>query len=466
MKWSPVALLLLATPASAASIHQFSGLALSPRGDLTATIESDDAGNLAEEPHGTVVVRDAQGEVVADYDPCAGCRYSGPAFSPKDGSLVFLAADDKSGKTTLYRALGSRARPLAAISGVANTARYSADGSRIAFLATIGARKKTGATQAAAPETGEIGEKPDEQRIAVLPATGGALKLVSPSDTYIYEFSWAPNGKGFAATAATGNGDDNWWIATLDYVGIDGRVRVIAAPKMQINMPRVSPNGRTVAFIGGLMSDWGAIGGDVYTVPLAGGSPSDVTRGYKGSFEGIVWRAGNILGTAQIEDRSAAVAIDPVAGKVRTLWSDPVSVSSIAFNDPIAFSDDGSVAATVSQDFTHAPEILRGRLPGLSPVTSANASLPASVIARSVHWKNQGYDVEGWLLSPLKPGPGKHPMITIVHGGPSAASRPRYIVLGGQHGTGFDFVGLFIRRGYFVFYPNPRGSYGEGEAFT
>ena len=63
--------LLLATPALAAPIHQFDDLALAPAGDKIATVESDDPGNLADEPHGTVVVRDAGGKIIAHYDPCA-----------------------------------------------------------------------------------------------------------------------------------------------------------------------------------------------------------------------------------------------------------------------------------------------------------------------------------------------------------------------------------------------------------
>src|SRR5215472_10388816 len=170
---------LLATPAIAAPIHQFSDLALAPLGDKIATVESDDPGNLPDEPHGQVVVRDQTGKIVAHYDPCAQCRYSGTVWSPKGDVLLFLGADEKAGKTTLYRTQSNGVQPLTTISGVANTARFSADGGRIALLLTLGAHKKTGATQASAPQVGEIGESEDEQRIAVLPASGGALKLIS-----------------------------------------------------------------------------------------------------------------------------------------------------------------------------------------------------------------------------------------------------------------------------------------------
>ncbi len=474
MKFLPTAgLLTLAATAAFAGpeqkvvIHNFEAMSLAPSGDRLADVESDDPGNLPAEPHGRVVVRAASGNVVAVYDPCKTCKYSDTAWSPSGRSLAFLSSDEKSGKTTLYLSGNGKLRAVAAISGVANTIRFSPDGSRIALLVTLGAHKKTGATQAAAPMVGAIGENSDEQRIAVLPP-GGALKPVSPDDTYIYEFSWTPDGKGFVAAGAKGNGDNNWWIATLDYVDAQaGALRVIATPKTQINLPRVSPDGQTVAFIGGLMSDWGSIGGDIYTVPLSGGKPSDVTPDFRGTVQGIAWRGEKIMATALIDDRESVISADPRTPTQQVLWSAPVSVRAQTFDGPIAFSADGAAAATVMQDFTHAPEIALGRLPALVPVTRANAALPANVSAQSVHWKSDRYDVQGWLIGPKQTVPGtKYPMIMIVHGGPSAASLPRYIAAGGQHGTGFDITHALIARGYYIFYPNPRGSYGQGEAFT
>ncbi len=76
-----------------------------------------------------------------------------------------------------------------------------ADGRRIALLVTVGARKEAGATQAGVRQVGEIGEQNDEQRIAVVPASGGTLAPVSPADRYVYEYDWTPDGSGFVATS-------------------------------------------------------------------------------------------------------------------------------------------------------------------------------------------------------------------------------------------------------------------------
>jgi dipeptidyl aminopeptidase/acylaminoacyl peptidase len=464
------ALTLAVTAASAAPvvIRDRDHLALSPKGDRVVDVEALDPGNLADDPHGKVVLRGADGKVLAEIDPCKTCRYSDPAWAPSGNAFAFVAADRKAGTAALYVVERNKARRLTAILGVANTPRFSPDGARIAWLVTVGAHKMIGAVEAGAAQTGRIGASEDEQRIAVLSAKGGAMRLVSPADTYVYEFDWTPDGAGFVATTAKGNGDNNWWIATLDRVdGASGALRTIAAPKMQIEQPRVSVDGKTVAFIGGLMSDWQSIGGDVYTVPLSGGEPVDVTPDFKGSFRTIDWRGGRILGGAIVDDRFAVLSVDPTAHAVRTAWSAPVTARAMGALATVSFSADGGRAAFIEEDFDHAYEIALGPLAGLAPITHDNAKLAENVSAQSVHWTNGDFHLQGWLIGPTRTEPGrKYPMVVIVHGGPSSAYTPHYIAAGGQHGGGFDFAYDLIAKGAYIFYPNDRGSYGQGEAFT
>src|SRR5439155_20434897 len=57
-------------------------------------------------------------------------------------------------------------------------------------------------------------------------------------------------------------------------------------PAMQIAVPRWSPDGKTIAFIGGLMSDQGVTGGDIFTVPAPSPLPLSPTLGERGRGEG------------------------------------------------------------------------------------------------------------------------------------------------------------------------------------
>jgi dipeptidyl aminopeptidase/acylaminoacyl peptidase len=443
---------------NAAAIRQFRALALSAAGEAMAAVESDETGESKTRPHGRIVLRTSAGRVLGVLDPCASCRYLGLSFAPSGTALAFIAANAKSGEAMLDLYDGGRVRTLAVIKGTAAAPLWSPDGRQIAVLATPGAHKEIGATQAGRPLTGEIGAEQDEQRIATVPVAGGALRLVSPPDTWIYEYAWTPDGRGFVATAAKGDGDDNWWIARLVAVSLDaGTIRVVAAPPYQINAPVVSPDGATVAFIGGLMSDFGSVGGDVYVAPAAGGEPLDLTPGFTGSFTTLVWRQDRLVASALIGAKDALVEIRPSGGAKAPPLELPLWITP--GGGALAVSADGRSLAFVGSSFTTPPEILAGPPTDLKPVTHDNDALPAHVAARSVTWTSDGFSVQGWLLSPRNEAQDKAlPMITLVHGGPSAASTPAYVATGA--------VRRLIDAGYRVFEPNPRGSYGQGEAFT
>ncbi|WP_294358225.1 S9 family peptidase [uncultured Sphingomonas sp.] len=455
MRLIPLAALLLATaaPALAQTIHQYGALAIAPAGDRVAAVENGAA-------RGVITLRSAaDGRILRTIDPCATCTYSGLTFAP-NGDLIFLARDAKAGNVRLMDADAKTTRTIATVAGIAQTPRVSPDGKRVALLVTLGAAKESGATQAGVRMVGEIGEKNDEQRLAVFDLSREAATVtpLSPAGRYIYEYDWTPDGRSFVATTALGNGDNNWWVASLDAIdATTGAVRSIAKPAMQLNQPRVSPDGRTVAFIGGLMSDFGSIGGDVFTVPLTGGTPRNITEGAKSTVTTIDWTTGGLRAVTLAGDQLQFGTLTP-GQAVKPAFSRPAS--SAAGDGRAVFSADGRVAAAVVQDYEHAPAIYAGPLASVRQVTHDNDALTAPGTARSVSWKNEGFDVQGWLLAPkTAAAAGKAPMITMVHGGPSAANMPGYLAPTTMNAA-------LLNAGYYVFLPNPRGSYGQGEAFT
>jgi len=68
--------------------------------------------------------------------------------------------------------------------------------------------------------------------------------------------------------------------------------------------------------------------------------------------------------------------------------------------------------------------------------------------------------VQGLLLYPRGYDPARrYPLVVAVHGGPAG------VMLSHWPDTG-DYETMLASAGYFVFFPNPRGSFGQGEAFT
>jgi dipeptidyl aminopeptidase/acylaminoacyl peptidase len=446
-----------------AQVRLYHEVTLSPDGAEIASVEADDQQSSDADPHEAVVIRSrASGEVIARFEPCAGCFYSGPAWSPDGQSLAFVATNRRARLASLQIARDGKATTALDFTGLLATPRWSPDGRTMAVLATNRPRKQTGATQAGAALVGEIGAETDEQRVAIFPAptgerAGGPLRFLSPADTFVYEYDWTPDGKGFVVSEAKGDGDNNWWVARLAHVGVDASFREIAAPPVQIKYPRVSPDGKTVAFIGGLMSDFGPTGGDLWTVPLAGGTASDRTPGLKASLSSLIWRKSALFATAIVGDQNALMTVDPATGATRTLLSGAVTFQ--AGDGRLSIDRDGKIIAGMTESFTAPPHIGGGPIAAPRQITHDNDAIGPQVAARSLTWTSDGREVQGWLLSPRDVAPGKtYPMIVEVHGGPSSATQPTFT----WKGTVYDLVG----HGFFVFLPNPRGSFGQGEEFT
>jgi dipeptidyl aminopeptidase/acylaminoacyl peptidase len=439
-----------------AGVHEYQGVSLSPKGDLVASVESYAAAGRAKEPHGSIVVRKAaDGAVAATYDPCGACRYGAPTWSPDGTTLAFAATDPTTHKSSLMLVQDGAVKTALSFDGLIADPRFSPDGKQLSVLATAHAHKEAGATSPGAARVGDIDEAPDERRIALL--ENGSLRMASPADRFVYQYDWTPDSRGFVASDAVGDGDDNYWVAELQAIdAASGQAKTIASPKVQIGYPRVAPDGKTVVFVGGLMSDFPVVGGDLYAVPLAGGEPKDVTPGFKGSFSSILTTRAGLFATALVGEKQTLLSVGP-GFALKPLLAEAASV--FAGDGRLSLSADGKRAATGLQTFALAPRIVAGPLKALKPITHENDALVANADARSVTWTNEGHEVQGWLLTPKTAPAGKlAPMVVSVHGGPASAIEPRFVWEGSNY--------ALLNHGYYLFLPNPRGSYGQGEAFT
>jgi dipeptidyl aminopeptidase/acylaminoacyl peptidase len=443
-----------------AKVQGFSEAAISPDGRRVAWIQTGDAAVAI----AVLGEREARVPKVTLRDGAATVR--GLAWAPDSKRVAFFADGTNAGQAQLYvaPAAGGEAQRMTNLKGALADPRWSPDGRQIAFLFVDNPPRGIGPTQAGAVETGEIGASPYYQRLAILDIASGEARLVSPAKLYVYEYDWSPDGGRCVLSAAYGTSGDNDWYAAQLYVLTlaTGQCDPFVKPGMQIAVPRWSPDGKTIAYIGGLMSDEGATGGDIYTAMVADGKPVNRTPDLPASVSWLAWHPSSrqILFTQHIDGQSGIARLD-LDGGVTQLWKCVETIAGEGGTFAVSASRDQQAVAMVRQSFEQPPEVWAGPIERLRPLTEANCGVrPEWGKAESIAWKSDGERIQGWLLYPREFDPARrYPMVVHVHGGPAWLSTSRWL--------GADSVpGALSRRGYFMFFPNPRGSLGQGDRFT
>ena len=441
-------------------------VALSPDGKRLAWAQSTVASTSKQ-----VYVRQASGNssaVPVDLGITGERRDSGPAWSPDSRTLAFLstAGEKDQAQLWLVAADGSVPKKLTHLNGYAARPRWSHDGRQIALLYIEGAGGG-GPLMAAPVTTGLVDTAIHNQRIAVLDVATGQLRQVSPPDLHVYDYDWSPDDNTFVATAAPGPGDNNWWIAQLRTIGVaNGKAESIYKPALQLAVPRWSPDGKSIAFIEGLMSDEGFYGGDLFTISTSGRDVTNRTKGRNGSVNAIFWQSPDrILLTEYVGGGSAISELSLANNSVRTIWKGAENIHAFGNFPNFTVSNDGKLAASCRSDYTKAPEIWAGTIGEWRQLTNNNSGLGATWgKAQTLEWTSDNFNVQGWLLEPAQVESGKkYPMVVLIHGGPSSVETPSWPA---GFGMWKAIIAALSSNGYYVFLPNPRGSYGQGEDFT
>ena len=337
-----------------------------------------------------------------------------PAWSPDGKSIAFLFVENAT-------------RPAGALDAMkpwpASSAKTASKSS--ASTPSLGLRQRRLAHPRQPPRLRVRLGAPDSTTSPTSPPTRPAKTTGgSPSST--------ANPAGWPATIALANRSRSKRSQRQHPIRLQPQHHQAALHGLQIAVPRWSPDGKRVALIGGLMSDQGSTGGDVWVVASNGrASPSTSppastarppgTSGSTTTSVGFVEdRRGHTLLTDWRSPKSKQIVPTirdlgevtvSAAAPSRTPSPPPTTASSPSSNRGLHYR---------ARDLAGAAGNPRPRSPTSTTTHKANGPK-----FESIEWPNEGFHVQGWLTFPKDYDPAKkYPLIVEVHGGPSASAGP------------------------------------------
>jgi dipeptidyl aminopeptidase/acylaminoacyl peptidase len=379
---------------------------------------------------------------------------SSPRWSPDGDLLAFTSGRDGTNRLYVMRTDAGEARPLTLGSWSVGSFAWSPDGSRLAFLArdTATAEEKT---QREAKDDARVVDKDDKHtRLWVLDLASGEVRPVTDPAWDLGSFQWLPSGREVVASATDQPASDRITERIVSVSLADGAIRELYAPRGFFGGLEVSPDGATLYWVGCRVD--GPSPQDLKAMPVGGGAVRNLTaESLDRPVDEIQWTPdGSLIARVQFgfQNRLVGLGLD---GARRSTPS-PDHPSNIG---GFAVASTGRVAF-VGQSSTEAPELYLMDADGRSrQVTHLNDALAAVSFAPMERFRYRSFDgleIEGGLLTPRGyDGTTPLALVTLVHGGPTGAWRDA-VESWGQ---------LLVARGFAVFYPNPRGSTGYGQAF-
>ncbi|NIR49594.1 S9 family peptidase, partial [candidate division KSB1 bacterium] len=221
-----------------------------------------------------------------------------------------------------------------------------------------------------------------------------------------------------------------------------------------------SPDGKTIAFLGGVDGSDPSLGG-LFVVPASGGDATNLIAGYEGTPEWLTWLDNNTISFTSVDaTRLTFNSIPANGGEITKLLPGHTGFSRASFS-----ADGNRFACAVSAN-EHPPELYRGNLKKdeLTRVTVSNPELEDVQLAdqEEIRWQaRDGLEITGLLMKPLNYEEGqRYPLIVQIHGGPESAYVDRWNTYYSR------WTQLLAARGYVVFMPNYRASTGRGVEYA
>ncbi len=411
--------------------------------------------------------------------------HQSPRWSRDGGRLAYVSAPDGQRPQLYVRWMADGA--TARVTGLPDSPaaiEWSPDGQRLAYVLNVpdeaaklgqAPAKPEGATWAPPLEVissvvyrydGGGYVTPGFDQVFVVSADGGAPRqLTFGAYNASGPLAWESGGRtvlfsGVRKESWEREGNDS----ELYSVDIDtAAIKTLTTRKGPDRSPRISPDGRQIAWLGFDDKLLGYQNVELYVMNRDGTGARSLTAGLDRSVADMAWsgdghglviqyddRGANTLARVGLDGRIAPIAAALAGGQLDRPYTG--GEFSLANNGAVAFT--GGTAARPADIF-----VMKGGEPRrltrlnedlLAPKTLGEVT-PLAVKAAD------GRAIAAWMVTPPNYDPArKYPMILEIHGGPFSA-----------YGSSFSTDDqLYAAAGYVVVYANPRGSTSYGADFA
>ena len=386
-----------------------------------------------------------------------------PAWAPDGSRLAFATDRDDKRQIYVIDPRGGEARKLTSVEDGVGSFAWAPGGAAIAFTST---EPKSEADKEREKTFGEFDVYGEGYRMTHLwvfdLATQKPRRLTTGAFT-VGSYDWSPDGTQIAFDHRVNSASTSGSTADISVVTVaDSRIRPLVKQDGADAGPVWSPDGSKIAFGSAMSKPFSFLNNSIGLIPASGGTIEYLTTAFDENASIADWNRAGLFFTASQKTASFLFSVDPATKAIRKFTASDHWIGS-----SFSFTPDGQWAAFTAADASTLTEIYVAPVaPALKQRKLTDTTAQTAAWTKSslevVSWKSQdGATIEGVLHRPAGFQAGrKYPLLVVIHGGPTAVSRPTAF-----SSTGIYPIDIWTAKGALVLEPNYRGSAGYGEAF-